>query len=144
MKRAALVIKKLDTMTVKNGFFATLLLLLAAAACHKDCPAPVLSVRGDWRWDHSTGGLGGWTVTPATQGYTKRVLIDDFWYREYRNDTLFFESQYDIEVRQDSFFGANTYLRFSNGGEYAYVLRYNELDLYEQCFDCFAHFFVRE
>ncbi len=54
-------------------------LSLFLITCKKDTPVPNQSLDklfGTWTWVQSTGGIGGETTTPATEGYTKKVEFD--------------------------------------------------------------------
>lgn len=124
---------------------STFLLILCLAACHQDDDCYTANgISGTWQWTKSIGGFGGNTYTPGTENSTRRLAIDDFMFREYRNDTLFFESQYDVEIRPDSAFGTNKFILFENGGQDAYLLDDNKLELIELCADCFSHYYVRK
>lgn len=119
-------------------------LLLIFLSCHKytDCEQTP-GINGEWIWEKSVGGFGGWTETPASEGVTKKLKIDDFTFEAYVNDSLVFKSAYDLETRIDTFFGTNTYIEFETGGEEAILIKENQLELFEMCADCFSHTYKR-
>ena len=124
-------------------------LLFCLLACHKKddpCEKPT-GLAGEWIWVESVGGIGGWTETPATEHQTKTLKIDDYYFREYVNDTLAFESQYDLGISDEVLVGteARTYIEFTPSGELkAIVTSDTELLLYDQCIDCFTHRYKRK
>ena len=80
--------------------YRTLLAALPAAFLLASCsligPDGGDELTGSWRWLHSSGGLGGGTVSPDTPGYSERLLHfqpnDRF--EMYRADTLFRSGRY--------------------------------------------------
>lgn len=94
--------------------------------------------------DRINGGFGGWTITPETIMATKTLKVDELVFREYQNDSLIFESQYDLFTRPDSSWGTNRYIRYENGDEQAVLLDGSDLQIIELCFDCFAHRYKRK
>ncbi len=132
-------------MNFYQNIARSLSLALLLTACHKNngCPAPE-GLQGTWIWEKSVGGFGGWTITPDSTGTTRRLEIDDFFYREFENDSLVFESQYDLEIRPDSFLNTNRYLRFSQWDERAVWYDASRLHVHERCADCFSHEYRRQ
>jgi hypothetical protein len=122
--------------------FTIVLFLFAACKKDQDCPKPT-GVNGEWEWVQSAGGFGGWTLNPESEGFQIKLVIDDFMYREYKNDSLIFESQYDLEIRPDTFFNTNTYISFETGGAKAIDIGPDTLRLYDMCADCFDHVYKR-
>jgi hypothetical protein len=121
----------------------TLIVILSLTSCDKDYCKPT-GFQGEWEWIESTGGFGGWTITPETLMTTKTLKIDEFIFSEYQNDSLIFESQYDLFTRPDSAWGTNKYIRYENGGEEAVLLNGSDLQLIELCHDCFSHLYKRK
>jgi len=119
-------------------------LLLLLMSCHKDKDCEqATGIHGEWIWVKSVGGFGGWTQTPESDGVTKKLKIDDFQFEEYLNDSLVFKSAYDLEMRNDTVFGTNTFIQFENGGEQAILINKTQLQLFDQCADCFSHTYKR-
>lgn len=132
-------------MTCQKQIFTAIagcLLMLVACRKTEHC-TPYTGIAGEWTWKSSVGGIGGWTQTPQTDNLTRTLKIDDFTYREYVNDSLVFESGYDVYTRQDSSWGSNQYLKLEGGDELAFKVSATELELIEQCFDCFIHYYER-
>lgn len=119
--------------------------LLALNACQKDegC-RQADSINGEWIWIASVGGLAGQTHTPQSDGVTRKLEIDDFFFRQYVDDSLVFEKQYDLEIRKDSLFGTDQYLIFSDGLESAIKIKEPFLEIIELCFDCYVHEYRRK
>lgn len=123
-------------------FFGCMTLLIAS--CHKDECEQSGAICGEWIWEKSVGGFGGWTETPASKGVAKKLKISDFTFESYVNDSLVFQSGYDLEIRPDTSFGTNTYIKFEQGGEQAILIKATRLELYDLCADCFMHSYVRK
>lgn len=125
--------------------FIVLLCLLSFTACKKeqDCSKPA-GLDGEWEWVQSFGGFGGWTITPESEGYRIKLVIDDLLYREYRNDSLIWESQYDLVIHPDSAWNTNTYIEFDNGDVQAIYFDRDTLKLYELHADGFSHEYKRK
>lgn len=128
-----------------NKYCILLSCLLPFSSCVKDpdCSKPS-GIYGEWEWVQSFGGFGGWKETPESAGYRLRLEIDDLHYRQYKNDSLIFESPYDLVMRPDSVWDTNTYLEFETGGAQAYQIRADTLFLYDLCADCFDHTYIRK
>jgi len=99
-------------------------------------------IESKWQWQYSESGWG--KMTPESKGFNRYLEFDDFYYSEFINDSLVTYLQYDIEVRPDSFNGTNKYLVLENSQEYSFAFIGNDtLRLYELCFDCALHQFIR-
>jgi hypothetical protein len=70
---------------------ATLLLAFFFISC-SDSSSPTKpepTIIGKWKWVQTMGGIGGWTYTPATEGYTATLLIQSNTHCAiYKNDTI--------------------------------------------------------
>lgn len=119
---------------------------ITMGSCKKDdeCIKGV-GINGEWIWIESVGGFGGWTWTPETENVTKKLIIDDFIYREFINDSLVLETEYELGISDETLLGTEerTFIRFESGGEQAIIISDSELKLIEQCFDCFNHRYRR-
>ena len=119
-------------------------LMLTIMSCHDgDCPKAI-GINGEWVWVKSIGGIGGSTLNPDSEGIEQSLFIDDFVYQKYIDDSLVFESAYDLEIRPDSSFGTNTFILFDTGGERAVEIKDSEFVEHELCFDCFSHYYKRK
>lgn len=123
-------------ITAKTLLYCLLLLLFS---CRKETGClQGTGLSGEWIWTASYGGLGGWTLTPMSEMATQRLIIDDFFFREFVNDSLVFESEYDLGISEEPLPGTEerAYIEFESGGIRAIVIGASELELIEQCFDC--------
>ena len=121
------------------------LLLLMACKKEVDCEKPP-GLKGEWIWVKSVGGFGGWTETPETNKATKTLKIDDALFREYRNDSLVFQSKYTLGVSDKTLVGTEdrNYIAFESGDVKAIIVGESELELIDQCYDCFSHKYRRK
>lgn len=53
-------------------------------------------------------------------------------------------SEYDLEIRKDTFWDTDRYIIFKDGDERAIKITALTLELYELCFDCFFHKYRRK
>ena len=127
---------------MKNLFYFLLASTLFIAC--KDEDEDPNALIGEWEWVQSYGGIQGQTLTPQSEGVTKHLEIDDDTYKEFINDSLIFQSGYEIEARQDSIFGTDQVITFDTGYELAFIQGGDNLQLIELCFDCFDHSYVRQ
>lgn len=131
----------------KTHLVMAALLSLVFLGCQKghDCVVR-MSLYGEWTWVESQGGIGGWTLTPESENLTRKLVIDDFYYEKYVNDSLVLKTEYDLTISEDVLLGTEekTVIRFPSGEEQAIIISKTELQLIEQCFDCFHHRYKRK
>lgn len=102
-----------------------------------------------WDWVKSVGGFAGITQTPATAGYTLRVVFrSNGTVQSYRNDSLELEGTYTIGRKQ---LGGveETVVTYPKGAPYGFqqeqIMRLagDTLQLQDYCADCYDHVLVR-
>jgi hypothetical protein len=132
-------------MTAKTVIrFLTILLVISTTACSKedDC-FKAIGVNGEWIWVQSIGGFGGWTLTPESENKTQKLVIDDFTFQLYINDSLAFEKGYTLGKYDEPVWGTKTFIKYDSGGEQAVVIGDKELHLIDLCADCYFHKYRR-
>lgn len=73
----------------KLTFLLIISTFLAFSCTKEEVTAKDSSITGEWQWIMSTGGIAGTTITPASTGYKRKlVLSSDFKYARYKNDVL--------------------------------------------------------
>ncbi len=132
-------------MTVKTNLIALILLILFLSGCTKEnnCPKNT-SINGEWIWV-KTGGSRAGPITPESTGISKKLIIDDFIYREFQNDSLVLETQYELGISDEELYGTDerTFIEFDSGPKQAIIISETELELIPQCFDCPYHKYRR-
>ena len=124
-----------------------LIITIGFLSCEKDMPQPEeTGIQGTWIWVKTYGGIGGWEYTPETEMYTRKLIIDETHYKEFIDDSLTLELEYELGVTQKSQIGTtdSTYIEFSIDGRMAYHLDKDELELHQQAFDGFSFYYERE
>lgn len=133
---------KINGMNLSLSF----ILISVLAGCKKedDC-YKAIGINGEWIWVESVGGFGGWTLTPESEKMTKKLVIDDFFYKEFVNDSLVLETKYELGISDEPLLGTEekTFIKFDSGGEQAIIIGDTELEFIDQCFDCFSHRYKR-
>jgi hypothetical protein len=126
-------------------FSISLVLMLAGCSKDEDC-AQRNDLKGEWIWVESVGGIGGWTLTPESQNVTKKLVIDDATFSEFVNDSLIFKSTYTLGISEKVLIGTTekTYIRYESGNQQAILINGSELELIDQCYDCYFHKYRRK
>ena len=106
---------------------------------------PDAAPQGTWIWESSTGGIAGRTMTPASEGYTQRLVLDDDGdFAFYRGQARLSSGRYAVEQE-----GTALVLRYVPPAGPLYASQRVEqpdadrLILRDTCIDCFTHTFVR-
>lgn len=123
-----------------------LVIILFFSNCQKEDNCQANCINSEWVWEFSSGGLSGHTITPETEDRTWKLVIDDFYYKSYVNDSLVTETEYNLGI--DSTIQMDTdYYRFielQNGRRYGLTINAETLELYDECADCYNHLFNRQ
>lgn len=73
------------------------ILFCSITACNKgNLPGPgSTSIIGKWRWVKSVGGIGDFTITPQSSGYTARYELNaDSSFKWFKNDALMIDGNF--------------------------------------------------
>ncbi len=117
--------------------------ILPIFSCSNDGNLIINQIIGNWVWIQSSGGIDGRTETPKSTQTTKKLEITKNLIRSYVNDTLRSETSYKLEIGE-SIRGKNSKLIiYENGGKQSYEIFKNELILYDNCYDCFQHNYIK-
>lgn len=122
--------------------YPLLCVYIILSSCEKDCIKPI-GISGNWIWDKSVSTWGTWS--PENSGERRELKIDDYYYKEFLNDSLVFESQYDLVIRIDSIYGPQSYIVFPSG--YEEGISFNESNLVRvetMYIDGFTHYYHRK
>jgi hypothetical protein len=84
-------------------------------------------------------------LTPESQNVTIKLIIDDNIYKEFVNDSLVLETGYELVISEEILIGTTEkdLIRFESGREKAIMISDSELELIDQCFDCYSHRYIR-
>lgn len=131
-------------MKLLNTLTFILIIISSCNDDNQDCAENCIN--GEWVWEYSTGGFQGHTITPETEDMTWKLVINDFNYKSYINDSLVIETGYEFGI--DSTIQMDTdYYRFiqlQNGTRYGITIKAEALELYEECSDCYNHLLNRQ
>ncbi len=139
--------------------FILLILAIIATNCRKEIivPDPELeNLFGNWEWIQTSGGIGGITFTPATEGYTielefnKNGIYKSFkdgkktekrkFYLTEGQSILSSETAYIIEYDKTGLFNCNTHI-VNQSVEFA---GQDTLYLHDECWDCYGYIYVKK
>ena len=137
-----------DVMRKIFNLLICIIPLLALVSCEEESVdfSETASI-GKWQSISSSGGIGGWTYTPISEGYNQSIEFTSVGkYIRFVKDTLNEESQYSISTGKSIFseipFELITYEDKSI--EQAILsLKNDKLQLGDNCYDCFRHTFRR-
>ena len=98
---------------------------------------------GQWEWLQSTGGIAGWTLTPATEGYNQQIEFETNGnFSRYVADTLNENTLYTItdgETIYSSAPGKVIQYKEKSITQAILSVRNDTLVLGDNCHDCFIH-----
>lgn len=118
-------------------------MLLAGACSLLDGDQDRHGITGQWQWLYSTGGIGGWTISPDSAGYGPRRLVfgSGYTFASYHADTLRARGAY-VWSRHDeiSYHTADDYYQIPQRVRF---IGRDTLVLLDRCADCFRHVYRR-
>ena len=133
--------------SIQISLFAIAFLLFSSLGCNKnkDCIIDD-QIQGEWVWLKSVGGIGGWTLTPESENITRKLIITDNIYREYVNDSLVYEKKFVSGISEDKLIDTDVrkYIQFESGEKLATKIKDSDLELIEQCIDCFKYYYTKK
>lgn len=125
-----------------------ILLVAMSIGCDKEthCPESNNGLKGEWTWVESMGGIGGWTLTPESQNVTIKLVIDEETFSEFVNDSIIFKSTYTLGISEGELIGTTekTYIQYEPRNQQAILINGSELELIDQCYDCYSHRYMRK
>ncbi len=128
---------------MKNYMLLLLIGITFLSCSNDDDSTNSFSLIGTWDWVESSGGIGGWTETPASTGNTIKLEIYSNSIKRYLNGNLESESNYSIEFEEYN--GAQReVIIYENGWEQTIDLNEDSLTFYDRCDDCFQHTYIKE
>ena len=100
---------------------------------------------GKWKWVESSGGIDGRTETPEKTGNTVTIEFTGSTMKRFVNGNLESEVNYEIQSNPSIRTTQDTDLIvYENGTKQSVELNANFLVLYEECYDCFQHNYIKE
>jgi hypothetical protein len=120
-----------------------------SVTCPSDSSSNVpRALYGSWNWVKSQGGIAGVTITPASAGYTRKVVYNpNMTYEWYKNDSLEVMSAFSIYYITESPLDTFPVIHYDSLPEFQdkmiYSLKNDTLVLSDRCIDCFVHTYVK-
>lgn len=100
---------------------------------------------GKWKWVESSGGIDGRTETPESTGNAVIIEFTVSTMRKFVNENLESEINYKIYLGPSIRTIQNTDLIvYKNGTKQSMELNGNSLILFDECYDCFQHNYLKE
>lgn len=132
---------------METALIVAMLAVILASGLHCSMGTNDNRLQGTWQWTQSVGGLAGWTLTPATEGYTQRLeLGPGNRFAFFRADSLMADGTYTLATEGDRpvlhYQTASSWWLFANGQQIRRQAP-DTLILRDRCADCYTHTFVR-
>ena len=132
-------------------FFLLLSACSSLQACQKESIHPEAtntSLTGNWQWASSIGGITGQDEqTPeGTKTNIHIQFTSDNRFLRYENGVKTQETTYILQKGESiySATGSSDLISIENSGiRYSYRLENNQLYLFDECYDCYTHHYVR-
>lgn len=99
---------------------------------------------GNWSWTETTGGISGGSETPESTGDSSMLVITANVIKKYINGNLESEQSYYIETGASIFGGEREMVIYENGSKQSYILNGKQLSLFDECYDCYQHNYIKE
>ncbi len=121
-------------------------ILIALIGCsQKDIINQNSQLIGKWKWVESSGGIDGRTETPESTGNAVIIEFTVSTMRKFVNGNLESEVNYKIYLGPSIRTIHNTDLIvYKNGTKQSMELNGNSLILFDECYDCFQHNYLKE
>ena len=129
---------------MKNIIFTFILITLIG--CSQDDNKNLGSqLIGKWKWVESSGGIDGRTETPESTGNAVTIEFTISTLKKFVNGNLESEINYEIQSGPSITTTHNTDLIvYENGIKQSVELNENYLVLFEECYDCFQHNYLKK
>jgi hypothetical protein len=99
---------------------------------------------GKWKWIESSGGIDGRTETPESRGNAVTIEFTRTTIKTFVNGNLEFEVNYEIQSGSSIRTTEKTDLIvYENGTIHSVLIEGNSLVLFEECYDCFQHNYLK-
>jgi hypothetical protein len=128
---------------VKNIFFTFILITLIGCTQEGDINLNSRLI-GKWKWIESSGGIDGRTETPESTGNVVTIEFTSTTMKTFVNGNLESEVYYEIQSGSSIRSAEKTNLIvYENGTIHSVLLEGNSLVLFEECYDCFQHNYLK-
>jgi hypothetical protein len=100
---------------------------------------------GKWKWIESSGGIDGRTETPESTGKAVSLEFSLTTIKTFVNGNL--ESEVKYEIQSGSSIRTNEetdLIVYENGITNSVLIEGNSLVLFEECYDCFQHNYLKD
>ncbi len=100
---------------------------------------------GKWIWVESSGGIQGETLNPQTTGENRHIEITSDKIKYFTNGILTSEFDYYLQKRVSIWTNEmRDFLIYKYDRTQSIVLIENKLILYDECFDCYQHEYIKD
>ncbi len=128
---------------MKNIFFTFILITLIGCTQEGDINLNSRLI-GKWKWIESSGGIDGRTEIPESTGNVVTIEFTSTTMKTFVNGNLESEVNYEIQSGSSIRTTEKTDLIvYENGTIHSVLLEGNSLVLFEECYDCFQHNYLK-
>ena len=130
---------------MKKTFFALIIIAILSSCTKKDDIDVASEILGTWTWVKSTGGVSGNTETPESTGKEITLEVTEDTYKRYVDGDLEIELSYFLVNGRSIWTPVITdLLVFEDDSKQSVEMSTDKLSLYEECYDCYVHEYIRQ
>mgnify|MGYP001814671050 CR=1 FL=1 len=120
-----------------------ILAVLMLTGCSKDT-VEGNDLLGTWQWVETSGGMDGTIESPQTTGNDILLEITETSIKRYINGDLESDLTYTLQTGESIRGGQREIISYENDWKQSVELSGNQLILYDECYDCYQHEYIKE
>jgi len=121
----------------------TILAVILLTGCSKDTDEGN-DLLGNWKWVETSGGMDGTIESPQTTGDDILLQITESSIRRYVNGDLESDMTYTLQTGESIRGGQQEIITYENEWKQSVERSGNQLILYDECFDCYQHEYIKD
>lgn len=129
---------------MKHVFLFLIVIQLFITGCGDEDETSAL-LSGSWSWTLTSGGFGGFYITPDSVGYTQGINFSQIQAVFYKNKAITFSSNYKIEKGRSIIAEESEFIVYSGNRESDVIVKLTQdsLIIADNHFDGFYHTYLR-
>ena len=134
-------------MKINGRKLATSIVLILTILSCSDKNLTPLDIKGEWKWVETIqSGIVAIYISPKSEGYSKKLIIDEFTYSEYTDNELVLKTGYELEITGDSTLVSEEWsiIRLDSGEEACVRIFETGLQFKRRTYDSYLEFYKRD